>query len=137
MSLFAEVENFTDLPLAELAKSKLESENVYCCLQNKYHASLKWQVGNALGGIRVLVRSEDYDKAKTILDNDESALLEKIAFPDPETADLCQRCKSENLEYVNLRRYSGALMLLTGVPLVFWGSYYKCKECGFKNKNKA
>lgn len=132
MSVFTEVQRFIELPLAELARSKLESEGVYCYLQNKYHIGVKWQLSNALGGVRLLVRSEDLARAKEILDKDENYLLNDIPFPEPEVSDLCVKCGDENVEIVRLRRYSGALMMLTGLPLLFWGTYCKCKSCGKK-----
>ncbi len=134
MPVFAEVHRYIELPLAEIARAKLESEDIYCYLQNKYHIGLKWQLANALGGVRLLVRFEDRDRAKEILEKDESHLLNEISFPDPEISDLCRICSSENIEVIFLRRYSGALMMLTGLPLIFWGTYYKCKDCGYKNK---
>jgi hypothetical protein len=104
-------------------------------LHRKYHIGVKWQIAQALGGVRLLVKSEDIEKAKCILNTDDSSLLENVKFPPIEKEDICHKCGSENLEYINLRRYSGALMMLTGLPIIFWGTYSKCKECGYKNRN--
>jgi hypothetical protein len=133
MSQFKMVERHRDLLLAELSKAKLESENIFCYLHSKQHISLKWQLSNALGGVKVMVRTDDFEKAKDILTTDESSELMKIEFPAPDITDLCNKCSSENLIFVSYRRYSCALMLL-GLPLLFWGGYYKCKSCGHKNK---
>ncbi len=133
MSQFIEVERHRDLLLAELSKSKLESENIFCYLDSKQHVSLNWQVSNALGGVKVIVRTEDFERARIILSSDESSELMKIDFPAPDSSDLCNECDSENLKFVSYRRYSCALMLL-GLPLLFWGGYYRCHKCGHKTK---
>jgi hypothetical protein len=133
MQRFAEVSSFYELSLAELAKAKLESENIFCFLHTKHHISMKWYIAQALGGVRLYVKTEDKEKAKTVLNTDESELLSAIEFPEPNDQDLCRNCHSENLKKIDHRYTSCYLILITGLPFIFWGSYYKCNDCGHNN----
>jgi predicted RNA-binding Zn-ribbon protein involved in translation (DUF1610 family) len=136
MSVFVKIDEFRDLPLAEIAKAKLESEGIYCHLADKHHIGLNWLYSQALGGVKLYVRKQDEDIARTILATDESHYLSKIEdqFSEPEEDDVCQKCGSQNIVYINRSRFFGILSLLTGLPLSIFGVRYKCKDCGHKMK---
>ena len=53
------VASYRDLPLAELAKAKLESEGIYCFLANKNHIAMNWLYSFALGGVKVQVKKKE------------------------------------------------------------------------------
>jgi hypothetical protein len=133
MKIFIEVTSFYELSLAELAKAKLESENIFCFLHSKHHISMQCYLAQALGGVRLFVKNEDKEKATTILGTDESELLSYIEFPKPNNEDMCRNCSSENLKRIDRRYTSFYLILTTGLPFIFWGSYYKCNDCGHDN----
>ncbi len=136
MPRFVTIYSHLDLPMAELAKSKLESEGIFCHLANKYHIGVNWLYSQALGGVKVQVHEKDEAKAKEILNLDESSLVEEseIEFPKLEKDDFCSKCGSTNLSYINNARKAGALALLLNLPLIFFGVQYKCKDCGHKMK---
>ncbi|BHH81873.1 putative signal transducing protein [Desulforhopalus sp. 52FAK] len=136
MSKFKTVISYFDLPLAELAKAKLESEGIPCFLLNKHHVGMNWMYSNALGGVKVQVHTENFERAMDILTTDESAILSEIdqEFPEVEKNDICRKCGSANLSYINLSRKAGALFLLLSLPLFLFGIRYKCKDCGHKMK---
>lgn len=136
MSRFKCVIRYRDIPLAELARSKLESEGIECFLLDKYLIGINWLYSEALGGVKVHVKTEDAKQAEKILAEDESPLLNHrdLDFPELEQNDFCDSCGSSNLELIKYSRISGALMLLH-LPLFFWGTRYKCKDCGKKKKN--
>jgi hypothetical protein len=50
---------------AHLAKTKLESEGIQCFIFDEYTSSMNWFFNNAIGGIKLKVRGEDYGKALT------------------------------------------------------------------------
>lgn len=136
MPTFTTIASYRDLPLAELAKAKLESEGIYCHLLDQYHIGINWLYSNALGGIKVQVRTEDVAIANQILNEDLSSYVENHndEFEPLDQDDLCDHCGSPNLELVKYSRLSAALMLLTGLFLFFWGTRYTCKDCGHKMK---
>jgi len=135
MSRFKCVASYRDIPLAELTKSNLESEGIECFLLNKYLIGVNWLYSEALGGVKVHVKAEDLKRAEKILSEDESLILNHsdLDFPEPEESDFCDSCGSSNLELIKYSRMSGALMLLH-LPLFFWGTRYKCRDCGKKMK---
>ncbi|MCI5145931.1 MAG: DUF2007 domain-containing protein [Candidatus Electrothrix sp. AR3] len=130
------IASYWDLPLAELAKAKLESEGIYCFLLNKHHVGVNWLYSQAVGGVQVQVQAKDAEAAKKILEADESALLAEMEeeFPEAEQEDSCTRCGSTNLSYINLSRRAGALTILLQIPLILFGIRSKCRNCGHKMK---
>jgi Putative prokaryotic signal transducing protein len=133
------IASYRDLPLAELAKAQLESENIYCFLANKNHIGMNWLYSFALGGVKVQVRQEDAEEAIQILNSDNSDDLKDIesSLPPIEQQDLCDNCGSANILVVNMSRKAGAWSLLLGLPLLLFGKRYKCKDCGYKIKRKS
>lgn len=136
MSDFVKIAEYRDLPIAELAKSKLDSENVPCYLTNKHHVGMNWLYSQALGGVALYVRHQDEKRANLILNTDESDLITGLEdhFPEPDKADICEKCGSTNLSYINRSRFFGAISLLFGMPFILFGVRYKCRECGHTMK---
>lgn len=130
------VASFRDTPLAELAKAKLESRDIYCFLANKNHIGMNWLYSFALGGVKVQVRTEDAEEAIRILNEDNSDDLKSIEsdLPSIEKQDMCENCGSTNISLINFSRKAGAWSLLLGLPLLLVGKRYKCNDCGHKMK---
>ena len=126
------VASFRDLPLAGLAKSKLDSEGIPCFLANKNLIGINWLYSFALGGIKLQVRESDVENAKKILNHDHSSELEELEdqFPELGKDDLCTKCGSSNLSVVNTTRKAGALSLLLHLPLIIFRKRYRCLDCG-------
>lgn len=125
------IANFRDLPLAELAKLKLDSEDIPCFLQDKNLVGVNWMYSNAIGGVKLQVPKEYIDSAKQILNEDCSADLATVEdeFPPRDINDLCEKCKSPNLIILDARRKAGAWSLLLGIPLIFFRKRYQCTDC--------
>ncbi|MDJ0811692.1 MAG: DUF2007 domain-containing protein [Desulfobacterales bacterium] len=138
MNRFVTIASFRDLPLAELAKTKLESEGITSFLENKNHISINWLYSFALGGVQVKVRQDDAEKASQILNADFTSELDEIedTLPPIDQNDLCRKCGSRNLELLQAARKAGALTLLTGLPLFIFRKRYKCRDCGHIMKTK-
>jgi hypothetical protein len=130
------VASYRDIPLAELAKAKLESRDIYCFLANKNHIGMNWLYSFALGGVKVQVRSEDAAEAIRVLNEDNSDDLKGIEhdFPSIEKHDMCENCGSTNVSLINFSRKAGAWSLLLGLPLLLFGKRYKCQDCGHRMK---
>jgi len=124
--------SYRDLPLAELAKSKLESEGIPCFLANKNHVGINWLYSFALGGVKVQVQPEHAEIAWKIINEDQSSELSKIegASPPIDQNDLCIKCGSSNIALHKSSRKAGALSLLLGFPFIFLRKRYKCRDCG-------
>jgi len=130
--LLKTVASFRDLPLAELAKSKLESEGIPCFLADKNLIGINWLYSFALGGVRLQVRKDDAEIAEKILNEDFSSELDSLddQFPKLQSDELCSKCGSSNISVVNTTRKAGALSLLLNLPLNLFRKRYKCTECG-------
>jgi len=130
--LLKTVASFRDLPLAELAKSKLESEGIPCFLADKNLIGINWLYSFALGGVRLQVRKDDAEIAEKILNEDFSSELDSLddQFPKLQSDELCSKCGSSNISVVNTTRKAGALSLLLNLPLILFRKRYKCTECG-------
>lgn len=139
MDQFTTITSYRDLPLAELAKSKLESEWIYCFLAGKNHVGINWLYSFALGGVKVQVRTEDVEAALRILNEDQSSALSEIEenFSPLTQNDLCAKCGSSNIILHNASRKAGAFSLLIGFPFIFFRKRYECKDCGHVMKLKS
>ncbi len=122
MDQFKTIASYRDLPLAELVKSKLESEGIYCFLSNKNHVGINWLYSFALGGVKVQVKTEDAEATLKILKEDQSSELSEIEekFPPVSRNDLCIKCEFSNIVLLNASRKSGALSLLQGFPFIYF-----------------
>jgi hypothetical protein len=125
------IAKFQYLPLAELAKIKLESEGILCFLQDKNMVGINWMYSNAIGGVKLQVPVEHEDIAKKILDKDCSAELDMVEeeFSTIGNSGLCKKCNSPNLTIINSTRTAGAWSLLLGIPFIFFRKRYKCTDC--------
>lgn len=68
MGSLVEVRRTWDLGEAICLKSFLESQDIYSFIQNEHHLTMTGGIlGAALGGYRIVVASEDAQKAREIL----------------------------------------------------------------------
>jgi hypothetical protein len=65
---FVILRQFRDLQDADLAKSALESAGFECYLRDDITIGMNWGWSDALGGVKLLVRKEDVDGARQLLD---------------------------------------------------------------------
>ncbi len=66
---------------AHLARARLESEGIEVLIADEHTMALQSLYADALGGARLQVRDEDVERARAILDEDRSGLLEDDRFP--------------------------------------------------------
>ena len=127
------IASFRDLPIAEIAKSKIESEGIPCFLINKYHIALNWTLSQALGGVKVQVAERDVERALEIL-NDTLDDGTPIEFEDiePDESELCDKCGSSDIAQIQRPRrlLTIVLSLVLGLPCVRFKTTYQCRACG-------
>ncbi|MDW7646464.1 MAG: DUF2007 domain-containing protein [Desulfuromonadales bacterium] len=132
---FVTIAQFRDLPSAGLAQSTLEAAGLQCFLDNQYTIGVNWLYSNALGGVKLRVARADAKRAKEILQiHTETKQTEK--FPDEEQlpASSCPNCGATEIKTINYQRQFSAWSLLLGLPLLFFGKRYRCRECEYKWK---
>ena len=123
------VATFTYVMDAELARTKLESEDIYAVLRDKHLVYMQWFYSHAVGGVKLLVRQADLERARAILG-------EQQPPPSHDTTSTpawgrCPKCDSTDVSYS--RRPTEALALLTillvTMPLFFWKKRLQCSNC--------
>lgn len=58
---------FYDPTQAHIIRAKLEVSEISCFIMDEHHNASAWHLGIALGGIRVMVLSSDYDAANDLV----------------------------------------------------------------------
>lgn len=113
---------------AHMAVSRLEAAGIPAHIVDEHTINMQWLYSNALGGVKVQVAAQFADKAKEILQEDLSYLLEE-QFGKEER--LCPACGSAEMEpYTQGKKPAFMVFLLLGFPLFFYQQGYKCQVCG-------
>jgi hypothetical protein len=113
---------------AHVAQANLEAEGIPAFIADEHTINMQWLFSNALGGVRVQVPSQFAKKAKDILSQDYSELLEEEFGKDETT---CPKCGSTEVEpYTKGKKPAFIIFLLLGFPLFFYKHGIKCKVCG-------
>lgn len=127
-----------DSPIqANLIKTKLSSEGVDSVLFDEFSVSINPLYSNTLGGIKLKVRSEDYQKAIALVE-----ALDQRPFIDANGNVLtCPNCGGTNF-YSGFKSYKslrGILSFVTtfllGVFPFFFSTVYRCKSCDTEFEN--
>jgi ribosomal protein S27AE len=81
---------------AHLSRALLESEGIDAWVLDATQIGVQWHVAGALGGVKVGVRAEDAERARTLLARDHSGALAEIDELSLPAADeeRCPRCGS-------------------------------------------
>ena len=122
--------------LAHLDLAKLSDEGVEAYVRDDGVVTMMPYLSNAFGGIKLLVRPDDVERAKKILETNEFESLKNAFDGQVEPQRVCLHCGSIDL----LQRrsfWSGILFLLFFfVPLAVPTKGYLCTKCGNTWKEK-
>lgn len=116
---------------AHILKTKLESEGIPAIVVDENLITLNPFYNIAVGGVKLQVRDEDFEKANTILTE-----IEQTPVTDDNGRTLkCPKCGSTNF-YTGFKTTSNAkgvlafiLSLLYMVFPIHHKSVYRCKDC--------
>ncbi|RQP12600.1 MAG: DUF2007 domain-containing protein [Chryseobacterium sp.] len=128
---------FTGFVDAHLLKTKLESEGFAVYIFDENINTVFPLYNNATGGIKLKVRSEDFDAATQLLKE-----LDDLKYTDDAGERLkCPNCGSEDL-FSGFKSFRGAKgffsMLLSFLMLeypIYYRTVYRCKNCDFEFEN--
>ena len=119
---------------AHLLMTRLESENIECWLQDENTVTINPIWTNAVGGIKLLVKKEDLDRASEIFTETVNNRRQAVE---------CPNCNGHNVELVSSpRKVANWLSALTtfflGDYALAAGKVNHCFDCGheFENSNK-
>jgi hypothetical protein len=116
---------------AEIARGRLESEGVLAFVHDAQTVAMNWTLSNAVGGVKLAVRTVDAERA-----------LEILGEPDIHDEidsgwGSCPHCSSRKLEPRADRRLTAVTWLLLGVPLLFPRRSFYCSSCGRLSERAA
>ena len=85
---FKLITSFNNYMLANMTLGLLQENNINCHLKDEYIVTIDPFLGNAVGGIKLLVEENDFDAAQELIKDAENNYLKEIA---------CPYCKSNTL----------------------------------------
>jgi len=122
------IRRFRDLPEALLAKGALESAGIEVAFVDDNMVRLDWFISNLLGGVKLMVKTEDADAAREILDQ-----------PIPDGFDTagtgeyqqprCPSCQSLDVSFQELNKPVAYVSAYLGVPIPFHRRAWRCHSC--------
>ena len=119
---------FRDLPEAMLAKGKLESRDIPCCVADDNTVRMDWFWSNLVGGVKILVDKEHFSEAALILNE---PIPDQIEFEQQEIYQQprCPQCGSLDVSFEGLDKplAYGSMMVF---PLPVSTSGWTCHACG-------
>ena len=130
---------------AELARATLDAAEIRAWVFDEAQIRMRWFLGDALGGIKVAVRSEDAADARAFLERDFSVALRNVpeSHLPPAPEEVCPACGSDTFMRIRRRTLPGRaqwLLLLTsallaGGPLPHYRFAVagRCRACGHED----
>lgn len=125
---FRQLRAYDDYISANLRLQQLESEGIRCYLKDEHTVTIDPILSNAVGGIKLMVYEEQWERAQEIILQIEDEYRKSAR---------CPKCGATGLELVtNTRKASNWLSaLLTwmlGNYAVGVSQVYRCFQCGYE-----
>ena len=121
------VKTFDSYFSANIFLTKLHAEGIECYLKDEYTVTLDPILSNAIGGIKLVVKTADESLVKELLERYE---LDYI------NAATCPKCSNNNFTYITK---PGATNYLTVLFTWIFSNYaaapyyvYHCENCGYE-----
>ncbi len=107
----AVVRSFLYLHEADIAKALLDSYGIEAFILDEHQIRQRWHLAGALGGVKLAVAPEHAYRARQVLEDDYSEVLEDIeeAKLPPHRDELCPRCGAASVRSEEKRQLPGLL----------------------------
>lgn len=127
------IATFDDPHLAHIARSRLESEDVRAVIDGEHHVAMDWMITNAVGGVKLLVRSSDQVAAARILNEVTSVAGvdsgQNVGSNEGRIRH-CPSCGSQETFRERLKRkWIFLSLLLLSIPIPFLSRKIVCESC--------
>jgi DNA-directed RNA polymerase subunit M/transcription elongation factor TFIIS len=123
------VKTFDSYFLANIILGRLQAEGIECYLKDETTVTIDPILTNAIGGIKLVVRSDHADAVKAILKGYDEEYL---------NAATCPKCGAHQFSYI---AKPGVTNFVTAVVTTIFGSYavapdyvYQCSNCGYESE---
>jgi hypothetical protein len=126
---FTKVAQFQYAAEAHIFKGKLEASGIEVFLQDSYTIDADPLLSNAIGGVKLLVKTEDFHNAKSILSE-----VKLYAVDDDGQNIKCPNCQSEKIDFFSTIKDLKSLFaflfsfLLILIP-IYTKYKYRCANC--------
>jgi hypothetical protein len=117
---------------AYLARGKLESEGIPAVVIDEHTVQNDWLYSQAIGGVKVQVPEEDFERAVEILAEDHTAEIEAIedAQEESDPEEVCPKCGSRSTTARGYSLWSLIPSFIFTSPVFFRKKGRVCKTCG-------
>jgi hypothetical protein len=118
------------LPEALLSKSILDSAGIESFLADENLVRIDWFYSNLVGGIKLLVRAQDAETARKLLEQETPEKFDVDGVGEYKQPR-CPRCQSLDVAFDELNKriaYGG--MRLASLPITITSDHWKCHSCG-------
>jgi len=117
---------------ALIFKGKLESEGIEVYIIDNNIVDSNPLYSNAVGGIKLFVKSEDLEKAQLVLSD-----VSQYSLNENNQLIKCPKCNAEQVEMVtsikDIRSFLAFLFSVLVVYMPFYSKHkYKCQSCKFE-----
>jgi predicted RNA-binding Zn-ribbon protein involved in translation (DUF1610 family) len=121
--------SFDNYFLASITLTKLQDAGVECYLKDEHTVTIDPILSNAIGGIKLVVKEQDAEEAKKILQQFDEEYLQSVK---------CPQCGAAQITLVTK---PGASNFITAIFTWMFSSYavaaeniYQCGKCGYESK---
>lgn len=133
---FKKIGQFQYSSEAYIYKGKLESEGIEVFIRDNHTVDSDPLVSNAIGGVKLFVRQNDYEKAEIILSE-----ISKFSVDDKGTLIKCPNCGASKIQLLttvkDLKSFFSFIFSTMFIALPFYNKYkYKCDSCNFEFSQK-
>ena len=133
-STFQKIATFQYSYEAIIFKGKLESEGIEVFMRDNNTVDSNPLYSNAVGGVKLFVKNDDFEKATNIFSN-----ISQYSLDDNEELRKCPKCGAEQIDMVtSIKDLKSFLVFLFSVFLLaipFYSKHkYKCDNCKFEFK---
>ena len=133
-STFQKIATFQYSSEAIIFKGKLESEGIEVFMRDNNTVDSNPLYSNAVGGVKLFVKNDDFDKATDIFSN-----ISQYSLDDNKKLIKCPKCGAEQIDMVtSIKDLKSFLVFLFSIFLVAMPFYskhkYKCDNCKFEFK---
>ena len=110
--------------------SRLKEEGFDCHLKDENTVTVDPLLSNAIGGIKLMVREEDVDRANMALDRIEAEYVATLT---------CPRCGRQTIQRIKKVSASKGFFGTLWLQLTMGGTHfetksYRCTECGYRSE---
>lgn len=133
-TIFKKIAEYQYSSQAYIFKGKLESLGIEVVIRDNYTVDSDPLISNAIGGVKLFVKTEDFVEAKKIL-----LEINKFSVDDEGNAMKCPNCNSEEIKFVttikDLKSFLAFLISFLFVLFPFYTRYkYRCHKCNTEFK---